>query len=127
VASCSGGALGIESTPNGSRARARDAIRASLKSFKSKAPNLGGQRKPKRGRRRGGGPPAAGGSGRNPEINFRGSGVISASYNDISLTALPGPCRARGQTPASRETAEPAFFNTLLEVSQAESGPDQLQ
>jgi transposase len=43
---------------------------ASLKSFQPK-PNLGGQRKPKRGRR-GGGPPAASGGGRNQEVNFRG-------------------------------------------------------
>jgi transposase len=45
---------------------------ASLKSFKPKGPNLGGQRKPKRGGRRGGGPPAGGDAGRNPEVNFRG-------------------------------------------------------
>src|SRR3989440_6130643 len=43
---------------------------ASLKSFQPK-PNLGGQRKPKRGRR-GGGPPPASGGGRNQEVNFRG-------------------------------------------------------
>ncbi|MDQ6948297.1 MAG: IS5 family transposase [Actinomycetota bacterium] len=42
---------------------------ASLKSFQRK-PNLGGQRKPKRGRP-GGGPPAGVGGGRNPEVNFR--------------------------------------------------------
>jgi transposase len=43
---------------------------ASLKSFQRK-PNLGGQRKPKRGRR-GGRPPGAAGGGRNQEVNFRG-------------------------------------------------------
>ncbi len=41
---------------------------ASLKSFKPRCPNLGGQRKPMRGRRRK--PPAEGGS--NPEVNFHG-------------------------------------------------------
>lgn len=41
---------------------------ASLKSLKPRAPNLGGQRKPKRGSRR----PPPGGVGRNPEINFHG-------------------------------------------------------
>jgi IS5 family transposase len=45
---------------------------ASLKSFKPRGPNLGGQRKRKRGRRRGGSPPNATGGGRNPEVNFRG-------------------------------------------------------
>jgi transposase len=40
---------------------------ASLKSFKPRGPNLGGQRKPKRGRRR---PPGGGAS--NPEVNFHG-------------------------------------------------------
>ena len=40
---------------------------ASLKSLKPRGPNLGGQRKPKRGRRR---PPPGGGS--NPEVNFHG-------------------------------------------------------
>jgi transposase len=45
---------------------------ASLKSFKPKAANLGGQRKPKRDRRRGGGPPGAAGGDRHPEVNFRG-------------------------------------------------------
>src|SRR5438128_9613247 len=38
---------------------------ASLKSFRPRGPNLGGQRKPKRARRR---PPAGGGS--NPEVDF---------------------------------------------------------
>ncbi len=41
---------------------------ASLKSFKPRGPNLGGQRKPMRGRRRK--PPS--GSGSNPEVNFHG-------------------------------------------------------
>jgi transposase len=41
---------------------------ASLKSLKPRGPNLGGQRKPKRGSRR----PPPGGGGRNPEINFHG-------------------------------------------------------
>ena len=41
---------------------------ASLKSFKPRRPNLGGQRKPMRGRRRK--PPS--GSGSNPEVNFHG-------------------------------------------------------
>jgi transposase len=40
---------------------------ASLKSFKPRGPNLGGQRKPKRARRR---PPPGGGS--NPEVDFHG-------------------------------------------------------
>jgi transposase len=40
---------------------------ASLKSFKPRAPNLGGQRKPKRARRR---PPPGGAS--NPEVDFHG-------------------------------------------------------
>ena len=43
---------------------------ASLKSFQRK-PNLGGQKRPRRGRR-GGGPPAGAGGGRNQEVNFRG-------------------------------------------------------
>jgi transposase len=41
---------------------------ASLKSFKPRGPNLGGQRKPMRGHRRK--PPA--GTGSNPEVNFHG-------------------------------------------------------
>jgi hypothetical protein len=41
---------------------------ASLKSFKPRGPNLGGARKPMRGRRRK--PPSGGGS--NPEVNFHG-------------------------------------------------------
>jgi transposase len=41
---------------------------ASLKSFGPRKPNLGGQRKPKRGRRR----PPSGGGGSNPEVDFRG-------------------------------------------------------
>jgi len=45
---------------------------ASIKSFKPRGPNLGGQRKPKEGRRRGGGPPAGAAGGRNPEVDFRG-------------------------------------------------------
>jgi transposase len=46
---------------------------ASLKSLKPRQPNLGGQRKPRRGGRRCGGPggPGAGG-GRNLDVNFRG-------------------------------------------------------
>lgn len=50
---------------------------ASLKSFKPKAPNLGGQRKPKRGGRRQP-PPGAGGS--NPEINFHGQKRSNLSH-----------------------------------------------
>ncbi len=42
---------------------------ASLKSLKPRGPNLGGQRKPKRGSRR---LPPGGGAGRNPEIDFQG-------------------------------------------------------
>jgi transposase len=53
---------------------------ASLKSFRSRGANLGGQRKPKRGRRRGGGPPAAAGGGRNPEINFRDERRSNATH-----------------------------------------------
>lgn len=43
---------------------------ASLKSFKPRGPNLGGARKPMRGRRRK--PPAGGGGSSNPEVDFHG-------------------------------------------------------
>src|SRR5207245_946434 len=51
-------------------------------------PNLGGQRKPKRGRR-GGGPPAASGGGRNQEVNFRGQ----RSSNETHFSATDPEAR----------------------------------
>src|SRR6266536_3143305 len=57
---------------------------ASLKSFKPRAPNLGGQRKPKRGRPRGGGPPGAAGGGRNPEVNFRGQRRSNETHDFVA-------------------------------------------
>jgi transposase len=66
---------------------------ASLKSFKPRSPNLGGQRKPMRGRRRK--PPA--GRGRNPEVNFHGerrSNLTHFSSTDPeAMLAKKGPGR----------------------------------
>ncbi len=66
---------------------------ASLKSFKPRGPNRGGQRKPMRGRRRK--PPAA--SGSNPEVNFHGekrSNLTHVSSTDHEARlAKKGPGR----------------------------------
>ena len=66
---------------------------ASLKSFKPRGPNLGGQHKPMRGRRRK--PPPGGGS--NPEVNFHGerrSNLTHFSSTDPeAMLAKKGPGR----------------------------------
>ena len=64
---------------------------ASLKSFKPRGPNLGGQRKPMRGRRRK--PPS--GSGSNPEVNFHGE--TRSNLTHVSSTDPEARLAKKGQ------------------------------
>ena len=73
---------------------------ASLKTPKPRGPNLGGQRKPKRGKRR---PPCGGGS--NPEIDFHGDQrrrhLLRAGAAAAAVTTRAGRSMALGSPPSA--------------------------